>query len=124
MTQEALKALIHEMEYVLSCINEEKIPFDGDDFHEALRLGKEALAQTEQERPADCERCNRLEEQAYDLVGKLRVANIKLSMQPQRTWVGLTESDVSDVCANNHPLDGVFTFARAIEAKLKEKNSA
>ena len=42
---------------------------------------------------------------------------------PQRTWVGLTESDVSDVCANNHPLDGVFTFARAIEAKLKEKNT-
>lgn len=42
---EALKALVHEMEYVLSCINEEKIPFDGDDFHEALRLGKEALAQ-------------------------------------------------------------------------------
>ena len=41
---EALKALIHEMEYVLSCINEDKIPFDGDDFHEALRLGKEALA--------------------------------------------------------------------------------
>ena len=36
------------------------------------------------ERPVDCERCNRLEEQAYDLVGKLRVANIKLSMQPQR----------------------------------------
>ena len=41
----------------------------------------------------------------------------------QRTWVGLTESDVSDVCANNHPLDGVFTFARAIEAKLKERNT-
>lgn len=43
MTREALKALIHEMEYVLSCINAEEIPFDGDDFHEALRLGKEAL---------------------------------------------------------------------------------
>ena len=40
------------------------------------------------ERPVDCERCNRLEEQAYDLVGKLRVANIKLSMQPQRTCEG------------------------------------
>ena len=49
MTQtEALKALVHEMEYVLSCINEDKIPFDGDDFHEALRLGKEALAQPDQ----------------------------------------------------------------------------
>ena len=46
---EALKALVHEMEYVLSCINEDKIPFDDDDFHEALRLGKEALAQPEQD---------------------------------------------------------------------------
>ena len=41
------------------------------------------------ERPVDCERCNRLEEQAYDLVGKLRVANIKLSMLLPRTWAGL-----------------------------------
>ena len=48
MSKEALKALIDEMEYVLSCINEDKIPFDGDDFHEALRLGKEALAKQEQ----------------------------------------------------------------------------
>ena len=56
---EALKALVHEMEYVLSCINGDKIPFDGDDFHEALRLGKEALAQPEQdkERCVGCEAC-------------------------------------------------------------------
>ena len=47
--KQALQALIAEMEYVLSCINEDKIPFDGDDFHEALRLGKEALAQPSQE---------------------------------------------------------------------------
>ena len=49
MEREALKALVHEMEYVLACINQDKIPFDGDDFHEALRLGKEALAQPAQE---------------------------------------------------------------------------
>jgi hypothetical protein len=49
MERESLKALVHEMEYVLACINQDKIPFDGDDFHEALRLGKEALAQPEQE---------------------------------------------------------------------------
>lgn len=49
--QEALKALIHEMEYVLSCINSDKVPFDGDDFHEALRLGREALAK---QKPQNC----------------------------------------------------------------------
>jgi len=49
------------------------------------------------ERPVDCERCNRLEEQAYDLVAKLRVANIKLSMQSQRTWVGLTDKEIEQL---------------------------
>jgi len=49
--KQALQALIDEMEYVLSCINEDKIPFDGDDFHAALRLGKEALAKQEQGEP-------------------------------------------------------------------------
>ena len=46
-------------------------------------VGGMALAQPEQE-PVACERCKQLEEQAYDLVGELRVANIKLSMRPQR----------------------------------------
>jgi hypothetical protein len=50
MEREALKALVQEMEYVLACINLDTIPFDGDCFHEALRLGKEALAQPAQER--------------------------------------------------------------------------
>ena len=35
--------------------------------------------------PASCERCKRLEEHAYDLVGQLRVANIKLSMLKERS---------------------------------------
>ena len=69
------------------------------------------------ERPVDCERCNRLEEQAYDLVDKLRVANIKLSMQPQRTWVGLTDEERDEICLGDE------SIARSIEAKLKELNS-
>jgi hypothetical protein len=42
---------------------------------------------------------------------------------PQRTWVGLTNEEIASVEYNNHPLDGIRSFARAIEAKLKEKNS-
>ena len=34
--------------------------------------------------PVACERCKQLEENAYDLVGKLRVANIKLSMNKEK----------------------------------------
>jgi hypothetical protein len=45
--KEALQALMTEMKYVLCCINLDKMPFDGDDFHEALRLGEAALAQDE-----------------------------------------------------------------------------
>jgi len=79
------------------------------------------------ERPVDCERCNRLEEQAYDLVGKLRVANIKLSMQPQRTWVGLTDEEITGLhheikvrLMGTYKTEDIY---RAIEAKLKEKNT-
>ena len=41
---------------------------------------------------------------------------------PQRTWVGLTHEEIASIGYNNHPLDGVRSFARAIEAKLKERN--
>jgi hypothetical protein len=44
---------------------------------------------------------------------------------PQRTWVGLTPEEV-EACF--HHVDeagiGLFDFAEAIEAKLKEKNNA
>jgi hypothetical protein len=80
------------------------------------------------ERPVDCERCNRLEEQAYDLVGKLRVANIKLSMQPQRTWVGLTEEELCEIVGvstndSDWNVYKVQEWLRKVEAKLKEKNT-
>ena len=43
--------------------------------------------------------------------------------QPQRTWIGLTDWEINSVATNNNPLDGIRTFARAIEAKLKELNT-
>jgi len=39
-----------------------------------------------------------------------------------RMWEGLTDEEISTVADNNNPLDGIRSFARAIEAKLKEKN--
>ena len=46
--------------------------------------------------------------------------------QPQREWVGLTDEDIALVCAecaaSAHNWDDI-SFARAIEAKLKEKNT-
>ena len=77
---------------------------------------------TEQEREA-CERCKQLEEQAYDLVGELRVANIKLSMRPQRTWVGLTYEEETELIRLAHNHAGIRFYIQAAEARLKEKNA-
>jgi len=43
---------------------------------------------------------------------------------PQRTWVGLTPEEV-EACIHHVDEDGIglFDFAEAIEAKLKEKNT-
>ena len=52
---------------------------------------------------------------------------VPLYRHPQRTWVGLTDEEILDNCESvpdydigNHDL---IQFARAIEAKLKEKNT-
>jgi hypothetical protein len=48
-----------------------------------------------------------------------------LSDQPQRTWVGLTNNELQPIADEYRILFGswVEDFARAIEAKLKEKNT-
>jgi hypothetical protein len=47
--------------------------------------------------------------------------------QPQRTWVGLTDEEISDLWCKVSNTDFVtadtHVFAQAIEAKLKEKNT-
>ena len=47
------------------------------------------------------------------------------TLPPQRTWVGLTNNDLQPIAEEYRILFGswVHDFARAIEAKLKEKNT-
>ena len=47
------------------------------------------------------------------------------TIPPQRTWVGLTNNDLQPIAEEYRILFGswVHDFARAIEAKLKEKNT-
>jgi len=40
----------------------------------------------------------------------------------QRTWVGLTDEEITDIWAESSPYYHEDDFARAIEAKLREKN--
>jgi hypothetical protein len=44
-------------------------------------------------------------------------------LQPQRTWVGLTDDEIDYIMAFVSPHCDEIDFARAIEAKLKEKNT-
>ena len=41
---------------------------------------------------------------------------------PQRTWVGLTDIEINDLVYSHDDFDGLWEFADAVEAKLKEKN--
>ena len=49
----------------------------------------------------------------------------KCKAQPQRTWVGITEEDLKLLSAEWRIVYGAWMddFAKAIEAKLKEKNT-
>jgi hypothetical protein len=45
------------------------------------------------------------------------------TLPPQRPWVGLTDDAEIFAISNTMPYADRFEFARAIEAKLKEKNN-
>ena len=49
-------------------------------------------------------------------------AMLKENASPQRTWVGLTDEEITDIWAEASPYYHEDDFARAIEAKLREKN--
>jgi predicted DNA-binding transcriptional regulator YafY len=76
---------------------------------EALRLALEALEMYELETNSEFQR---------KAITAIKEA---LAHPPQRTWVDLTDEEISDIAINNPP--SVHEFARAIEAKLKEKNT-
>ena len=83
----------------------------------------EPLLHPEQE-PVACKECH-LKDLVYDLLGELKVANLKLSVRAQRPWVGLTEEELMQCLDQAYGINMRFDgFARIIEAKLKEKNSA
>jgi hypothetical protein len=110
---EAMRQMVAELEYVLDCINNEEIPFDGDDFHEALRLGRQAIAEAERQKGWV------LREVFYSDDG------IPIDdREPQRQWVGLTDEETQtcwDKAVNT--IAPQYSIVRAIEAKLKEKNT-
>jgi hypothetical protein len=60
-----------------------------------------------------------------DSNGRKYITTEPLLHPPQRTWVGLTTNEIVEALNNQSPFvtGGLAAFARAIEAKLKEKNT-
>ena len=92
---------------------------------DAITAIKEALAQT-QEPVAHWSDCAVHSEPAYPK-GECDCGGF--ATPPQRTWVGLTDENLRKLADEHlfyqpegYEVSGVFAFARAIEAKLKQKN--
>ena len=47
----------------------------------------------------------------------------QLSRPTPRTWVGLTDGEIEDLYFDKFSMGELKAFAKAIEAKLKEKNT-
>ena len=78
---------------------------------EVLKLALEALE--------EITRRNQSDHQAE--IAEEAIAAIKVAPEaPQRTWVRLTDEDISEIVRGTH---NTGSFVRAIENKLKAKNS-
>ena len=71
--------------------------------------------------PVACKECH-LKDTVYDLLGDLKVTNLKLSIRGKRTLIGLTDEEREQVI-NANTSTGLWHMAKDIEAKLKEKNT-
>ena len=136
MTQEALKL-------ALDALKESRTDNDTMEFHDrknkAIAVVEKALAQTQEPEyawptVADYERDVGFQtNEAFRMAWVMaRTTNKMLGhlSPPQRTWVGLTDEEVRDLWSWSATSEAEKTantqqhaFARAIEAKLKEKNT-
>jgi hypothetical protein len=122
MTQELLGRVYRELLDVLKSINQDEIHHDGDDFHELLSDVKEALAQTQEPVQA------RTVHITWNADGIRTVNGVPdYTHPPQRTWVGLTDEEITELhheikvrLMGTYKTEDIY---RAIEAKLKEKNT-
>jgi hypothetical protein len=87
--------------------------------NERWELGTASTCICVKDEPVACKECH-LKETVYDLLGDLKVANLKLSIRANRTWVGLTDEDRFELAKAQYGWEDLLFAA---EAKLKEKNT-
>jgi len=129
MTQEALKLALDALETELSIdwTNNDEFNKSAEKMHEAIKVIKEALAQ-EQEPSGHFLDFAYSDSIAYvHVYDQFRKGQQFYKAPPQRTWVGLTEEEIGDEYVRFEVAKGGFNrfeyAVRAIEAKLKEKNT-
>jgi len=112
MTQEALKLALDALETELSIdwTNNDEFNTSAEKMYEAIAAIKQALAQPKQE-PV-----------AWELGVVNGVVTRRPIAPPRRTWVGLTNKEVFEICYSNYYRDS--QLVKMVEAKLKEKNGA
>ena len=145
MTQEALKLALEALELCNGAETVEGVVIYTD---KAITAIKEALAQPEQEpvgqlledafgrgqvmwfnKPKDESMLYttppQRTEPVIDKSAAIRIATV-LGWTPPRTWVGLTDEEISEVLGSDihDEPSGELRFIRAIEAKLKANNFA
>jgi hypothetical protein len=95
-----------------------------DGVADAIIAIKEALAQPEQEPVAHMNQNGVVRKVGYEWGPNNTFTALYTSPPAQRTWVGLTDDEISLIvadCSLVSPSDHYFAYA--IEAKLKEKNT-
>jgi len=129
---DAMRAALKELEDVLECINQDKIPFDGDDFHETLRNLRQAIAEAQKQEPVA-----KVNFTKPGYIHWLKLPPVSLdgdqllyTAPVKREWVGLTREEIVSAYCSIHAkewaiggMDDVLPFTRAIEAKLRERNT-
>ena len=115
MSKEALKLALEALEGYESCIDAYYAGAVCPQIDKAITAIKEALAQPEQE-PLAMEFKTDAEKIAYAF-GWFKALELN---RAQRTWVGLTDEEVRQMCGS---VPSMKEAVREAEAKLKEKNT-
>ena len=125
MTQEALKIALDALETELSIdwTNNDEFNASAEKMYEAIAAIKEALTQPEQEPSGHFLDFAYSDSIAYvHVYDQFRKGQQFYKAPPQRTWVGLTDEELHQIC-NSLDYYGDRGLVQLIEAKLKEKNT-
>jgi hypothetical protein len=103
--------------------NNDEFNASAEKMHDAITSLQQAIAKLESQEPVSHQKwCASLTQLLLSMPPQPAPCNCH---PPQRTWVGLTDEDLEPLCNEWRIVFGSWTyeFAKAIEAKLKEKNT-